>query len=179
MAVIKQDDLGTVEFANSYVSSTEYIAYMLVNHGITIPYTEPEDITAVDASLVQARSYEDTRYMYKGAKLAGRDQTTRFPSTYIYDCSTCPPFEITGVPVEIKNAQCEYAYIQSEQGTLQPSESLNGGIQSEESAVGSLKEKIVYCGCGSSGGVISYPIADNKIPESFYNSDDGSYLDAP
>lgn len=163
MALNVQDDLGEVADANSYIDGAYYVAYM-ADRGVTIAYSTAEEITKVDADLIQATSYMDNLNKYCGTKLNGRDQTTQFPRADIYD-NEC--FLIEGMPREIKQAECEYAYINQEQGTLQPSESLGGGIKREKKKVDVLEKEVEYFAEGQSGSVISYPIADNKIPQSF------------
>jgi len=161
MAVIVQNDLGTVEDADSYVSE-QYFRDYAIKRGIDYPSNA--DISSM---LVNAIDYEDNLHNYKGSKLNGRDQTTRFPSTDIYDCTVNPAFEITGVPVEMKSAQCEYAIIFEEQGTLQPNGNINGSVKRTKEKVDVIEEEVEYTGSGQNGSVISYPVADNKIPKSF------------
>ena len=170
MALIIQNDLGSQAGANSYVTMAEYIAYWL-ERNVTIV-----DSVAVEADLISATSYLDSRYKYCGYKLNGRVQTTDWPRTGVTDHSVCPSELVEGVPQEIKDAQCEYANIHSAQGTLQPNEALTGGIKKEKKGIGSLSKETEYCGCASSGGVISYPVADNKIPDDFKCNSNGELI---
>ena len=163
MALIVQNDTGTAENANSYVDGAYYVSYM-ADRGITIEYTTPEEIASVDASLIQATSYIDTSNKYCGDKLNGRDQTTAFPREPICDMDG---YLVEGIPREIKEAQCEYANIYTEQGTLQPNQNINGSVKKTREKVDVIEEEIEYTGSGQTGGKISYPVADNKIPKSF------------
>lgn len=163
MTLIIQDDTGTVENANSLVTGAYYVSYM-ADRGVTISYTEPEDIIAVDADLIQANSYMDTLNKYCGTKVDGRDQTTQFPRLELYDCEG---YLVEGIPREMQHAQCEYANIHRENGTLQPNESTGGGIKREKKKVDVIEKEIEYFSEGQSGAVIAYPVADNKIPQSF------------
>ncbi len=172
MALNIQNDLGTTVDANSYVDGAYYVAYM-ADRGITIAYTTVEEIAQVDASLIQATSYIDTANSYCGEKLNGRDQTTAFPRSPLYDDGG---YSVEGVPREIKEAQCEYAYIYTEQGTLQPNQNINGSVKRTKEVTDVIEEEVEYTGSGQTGGKISYPIADNKIPKAFICAGSDGYF---
>lgn len=175
MALIVQNDTGTIDDANSYVDGVFYVDYWLTR-GVTIPYSTAEEVASVDTSLIQATSYIDTSNIYCGEKLNGRDQTTAFPRSPLYDNGG---YEVEGVPREIKEAQCEYAYIYAEQGTLQPNQNINGSVKRTKEKVDVIEEEIEYTSSGQTGGKISYPVADNKIPKSFIcGSSDGYFVRA-
>lgn len=163
MTLIIQDDLGEVADANSYISVQEFLDYWTARG---VDYTSLST-AEVEALLIPALSYMDDLNDYRGYKLNGRDQTTEFPRDELYDCSGSSPVLVEGVPREIKQAQCEYAKIQSDNGTLQPNENVNGAVKRTKEKVDVLEEEIEYVGGGQNGGVISYPQADNKIPKSF------------
>ncbi len=163
MALIVQDDTGLIEDANSYVTLLEYKTYWSTRN---IDLTTVDD-KQLEADLITAREYADELHDYCGSKLNGRAQTTEFPRVNFYedDCSTL----IEGVPVEMKNAQMEYAKLISVDGiTLQPNENVGGSVKRTKEKVDVLEEEIEYFSAGQTGGVISYPVADKKIPEYFY-----------
>ena len=175
MALIVQNDLGTVDNANSYVDGAYYVSYW-ADRGVAILYTEASDIASVDASLIQATSYIDTSNRYCGDKLNGRDQLTAFPTNPLYDMGD---YLVEGVPREIKEAQCEYASIYTEQGTLQPNQNINGSVKRVKEVTDVIEEEVEYTGSGQTGGKIAYPQADNKIPKSFIcGSSEGYYIGA-
>ena len=172
MALNIQNDLGTTEDANSYVDGAYYVA----DRDITIEYTTAEEIAQVDGALIQATSYIDTANKYCGEKLNGRDQTTAFPRSPLTDNDG---YDVEGVPREIKEAQCEYAYIYTEQGTLQPNQNVNGSVKRTKEKVDVIEEEVEYTGSGQTGSKISYPIADNKIPKAFIcGGSDGYFVRA-
>ncbi len=172
MALILQDDTGTVADANTYVLLQAYKDYWTTrNIDVTNggAYTDLQ----LEADLIIGREYADDLHQYQGSKLNGREQTTEFPRTGLYDCEGT---EITGIPFEMQNAQMEYAKLISVDGlTLQPNENTGGSIKREKSKVDVIEEEIEYFNAGQTGGVISYPAADKKIPSYFYgnSSDEG------
>lgn len=164
-----QNDLGTTVGANSYVSVQEFKDYFTARG---IDYTSKTD-AEIEALLIQATSYIDTANSYCGDKLNGRDQTTAFPRSPLYDDGG---YSVEGVPREIKDAQCEYANIYSEHGTLQPNQNINGSVKRTKEKVDVIEEEIEYTGSGQTGGKISYPVADNKIPKSFICAGSDGYF---
>jgi len=173
MTLIIQDDTGLIAGANSYVSVQEFKDYWTARG---VDYTAKTD-AEIEAYLIPARSYLDTRYVYAGCKLNGRAQTTEFPRSGLYDCSSCYAELVEGIPYEIKDAQCEYANIQADQGTLQPSGNINGSVKRTKEVVGPIEEEVEYFSSGQNGGVVSYPQADNKIPEDFKANGYGGMVD--
>ena len=71
------------------------------------------------------------------------------------------------MPREIKEAQIEYAHIQADQGTLQPNGSVGGNVKRVKKKLDVLETEYEYSPPGQSGDIISYPQADNKIPDCF------------
>lgn len=97
-----QDDTGTVENANAYTDEAFVRAYW-TDRGVDLSAKSDAEIEAL---IIQASNYIDIRYTYKGAPLAGRDQTTAFPREYLYDAQG---YLVEGVPREVKAACAEYA----------------------------------------------------------------------
>lgn len=170
MTLFVQNDAGTIANANSSVSVQDFKDYWTARG---VDYTSKTD-AEIEAILIPAQSYMDTRYQYCGYKLNGREQTTEFPRSELYDYSGGYAEEVTGIPREIKDAQCEYGHIQAEQGTLQPNEAIDGGVKLSKKKVGPIEKTTEYFSEGQSGGILSYPQADNKIPEYFKCSGYGS-----
>lgn len=121
MAFIVQDDTGTVTDANAYVEVADFRSYW-TDRGVD---TASLDDDTVQGRIIEATQYIDFRYQYSGAPLDGRDQTTAFPRSSLYDkyCN-----EVDGVPREVKQACYEYAYAA---GTA----SLNQTIDASEKSV--------------------------------------------
>ena len=70
-----QNDTGTQANANSYVSVQEFRDYWTARGVDYTAKTDPE----IEAYLIPALSYLDSRYIYDRYKLNGREQTTEFP----------------------------------------------------------------------------------------------------
>jgi hypothetical protein len=163
MSLLVQNDTGTVANANSYVTVQEFKDYWAARG---VDYSALAD-SAIEALLIPACSYLDTRFKFAGYKLAGRDQTTQFPRSELYDCSGEYPVLVAGVPREVKEAQIEYSKIQNDQGSLQPNGSVKGNVAKVKKKVGPIESEYEYSPPGEAGSVIAYPQADNKIPDCF------------
>jgi len=163
MALNVQNDTGTQADANSYVTVAEFQAYWTARG---VDYTAKSD-PEIEAYLIPALTYLDSRFVWAGYKTNGRDQTTEFPREELYDCSGETPVLVEGVPREAKEAQNEYAHIYATQGTLQPNGSIGGNIKKKKEVIGPIEEEVEYSPPGESGAVVAYPQADNKIPNCF------------
>ena len=105
MALVVQDDLGTITNANSYIESTYADAYFS-DRGNTVWAS----LTNKDALLIQATDYIETVYYNKWAgDRYSEEQNTEFPRTIDY--------ENVGIPERLKKACCELA-IKANSGTL-------------------------------------------------------------
>lgn len=163
MTLYVQNDTGTQDDANSYVTVAAFQEYWIARG---VDYTTDDDAT-IEAYLIPATSYLDTRYKYNGYKSNGRSQTTEFPREELYDYSGEDAELVEGVPREIKDAQCEYAHIQAEQGFLQQNGDANGSVKVKKDVIGPIEEYREYSPAGQNGATINYPHADSKIPSDF------------
>lgn len=103
MTLIVQNDLGDVIGANSYVDLASYVQYF-ENLNIDL---EVNDDEALEATLIRASRYVDSRFSFRGSKLNGREQSSQWPRDSALDNDGN---DITGIPFELKNAVMEYAY---------------------------------------------------------------------
>lgn len=110
MTLVVQNDSGTVTNANSYCDIAFADAYHTAR-GNSTWVAKSDEAKSID--LVKAAQYMDTTYEYLGVRVLS-SQSTIFPRRCIYDELGT---EITGIPTDIKNAQCEYA-LSSSNGDL-------------------------------------------------------------
>jgi hypothetical protein len=171
MAFTIQDDTGLIAGANAYESVAELEAYWQ-DRNIDLSGQSAE---VKQAAIIQATSYIDQRYTYRGYKLNGYNQTTEFPrgNLYVYVGDTAELVE--GIPREVKDACAEYAYRIIQGTELQPDGNTEGSIKKKKEQVGPLVEETEYCGCGSSGSFVAYPTADNLL-KIFTNQSSNGYF---
>ena len=156
MAFTVQNDNGTQEGANAYVSVDFFKAYHLDRANA---YTATDE--QIQAAIIKATDYLDTRFPFIGTKAYGRDQTTAWPRVDAFDLDG---YSVDGLPEEIKNAVCEYA-IRALASSLMadPSRDATGAaIQSKENTVGPITEKITFA-TGAAYTLPKYPAADRRL----------------
>lgn len=155
-----QDNTGSVANANSYLTVAEFKAYQDDRGGDYSAYSDPQ----ISVALIKATDYVDTRFRYAGKKRLGRDQTTEWPRTSVWDRDR---FYVNDVPLEIKEATAEYAF-RALTTTLapDPDQSDTGArIQSKTETVGPLSESVTYV-AGAGYTLPKYPAADQKLLKS-------------
>lgn len=164
MALIPQNDAGTVVGANSYgdlAFLTAYwdergYAYPKVTAGP--PAVTQDDVDAkISAAGVIATDYMDGRWTYVGERVNG-DQTTEFPrrddARLVY-----------GVALPVKQAWAEYTLIVANGGSLEgtPERDATGArVISKFEKVGSIAQSVEF----ASGGAYvkpQWPAADNIL----------------
>lgn len=163
MTLNVQNSIGTIASANSYVTVQDFKDYWTAR---SVDYTALTD-AVIESYLIPAASYLDSRFEFDGYKSNGRDQATAFPRENLYDDSGEEPVLVAGIPREVKESQHEYAHIFAVNGSLQSNGSTSGNIKRVKKKVGPLEREFEYSPPGESGSVISYPVADNKIPQCF------------
>lgn len=155
MALLLQNDNGTVTGANGYVSAS-YVTSYFADRGIVLTASTAE----IEAAIVRATSYLDMRFRFIGMK-AQWGQTTQWPR---YDAIDRDGRLVYGVPLPIKQAVCEYAY-RALSSTLMPdpTKDESGRIVSlKTTQVGPIREVTQYM--GSQNYVLpDYPEADNIL----------------
>lgn len=153
MALLVQDDAGQVAEANGYVTVAFFKAYHDDRGNEYSAYGD----TLIEAAVVRATDYLDGRFDFIGLRV-GQDQTTEWPR---YAAWGKGRQLVTGIPLAVKRATCEYA-LRALTTDLNPDPERDASgqvVQSKSSAVGSVKEQVDYV----TGGALvmpKYPAAD-------------------
>lgn len=158
MALIVQDDSGDVIGANCYADLNFVDAYFSLRNKTS---WDDLDLEIKEAAIIAATDYLDTEFSseFKGSK-PSREQGTQWPRNSAIDPDG---FLIDGIPKELKNAMCEYAFrassnelnpdlVQDESGQV---------LKSKRDKTDVLEEEFVYQDSGSNPVLKSrYPAAD-------------------
>lgn len=158
MSFIVED--GTiVANANAYVTVAEFRAY----HGDRGNSLAGFSAGNMEDAIVRATDYLDARFQFVGQKRS-RSQSTQWPRYNAFDTDN---FMVGGVPVEVKEACMEYAFIAlSEDINPTPERSPTGQVVSSKSErVDVLSESTTYA-TGDSFTLPRYPVADLKLARS-------------
>jgi hypothetical protein len=157
MALIVQDNNGSVPGANGYISVAEFKAY---HDDRAQAYTGFND-AAIEAAIIRATDYLDQRFRFVGKRRQGRSQTTEWPRSDAWDRDER---DVNDVPPEVKEATAEYA-LRALAATLNPDPERNASgvaIQSKSEAVGPISESVTFV----SGAIFTmpkYPAADQRL----------------
>ena len=162
MAFTVQDDTGTVEDANAYITVAAFIAYF-ADRNITIAVDD--DVN--QAAIIRATAYVDQRFCYKGSKLEGYDQTTQWPrqqsdygGVYVGDDL------VEGIPREVEQATAEYAYraYLDADGEVQPDPTVDANTKIKRDKLDVMETETEYFSHSTS--LPNYPTADNILKRS-------------
>lgn len=149
MALVKQDDTGEVAGANSYADADEFKAYHEARCTDISTYGITSDI---EPALIKARDYLDNRWAHKGSRKAD-GQTTEYPRLGL------------DLPVQVIDAQIEYALIELTSGPLWPTparDDTGAPVQAKRERVDVIEEETEYVqGVGLREPV--YPLPDNIL----------------
>jgi hypothetical protein len=104
MAIVAQNDQGTLINANSYIETSFADSYFSDRNNTTWSSAATAD---KETAIIKAWQYLDTAFRFAGYQ-ATNTQNTEFPRYEIYNQRGN---ELTGIQVKLKNAQCEYALI--------------------------------------------------------------------
>lgn len=155
MAFTPQNDQGSVVGANAYIDVAFFTGYH-ADRG----QTYVGDTTAIQAAIVRATQYLDTRFTFVGY-VGNYDQETQWPRNGARDSNDRVR---TGIPREIKNATAEYARVALGQ-TLNPNpvqDETGARVKSKSSRAGPVAESVTYVD-GSTVKLPKYPIADQWL----------------
>jgi hypothetical protein len=156
MSFKPQNDLGTIEYANSLVT-LEYFNNYFADIGTV--YSQADSLK--ETSLVKATRYINTAYLYKGTKRY-QNQGTEFPRDNLTDrYGNIVDF----IPLEVKADVCEIAGWLLDNPTLSlyvNNDPNIANIQSEKKKVAELEKQVVYFGnkdtsyeIGSANNIVS------------------------
>lgn len=160
MAFTVQSDLGDVANANAYIDVAYLRAYKL-DRGVDLTATSD---AALQAAIVKATDYLDTRFRFVGVPLT-ETQTTAWPRDDVYNYAGVL---ITGIPLTIKQACAEYAHAALILGDITPVPAGQAAFNLKEKTrtVGPITTKDVYVN-GSGAYVIPViPTADLRLGSS-------------
>lgn len=162
MALLVQNNDGTIAGATSYVSVTDFQAYHSTRGNSLTAYTTEQQ----EVALTKATDYLDHRFAFVGCVLNGRDQSTKWPRYGAYDVDE---LLVNGIPTEVIQATCEYAY-RALSTPLYPDPTRDASgreIQSISNVAGPVSQSITYAD-GGGGGVTfpEYPAADQILQRS-------------
>lgn len=156
MALVVQNDDGTVSGANGYADLAFVRSYHL-DRGTDLSATSDDDL---NAAIVQATQYVDTRYNFVGCRL-NRDQETEWPRRDAYDRDD---YHVTGVPREVKQATADLAHRALTASLFADPErdATQRELASRKSSAGPLSTSVTF---SSSSGIKlpDYPSADRIL----------------
>jgi hypothetical protein len=159
VALIVQNDNGTVTGANSYQTLAEFKAYHDTRGN---SYAAAANDTAIEHALIKATDYLDQRFYFVGERAYGREQETEWPRVRAFDRDRYP---VNGIPLEIKEATAEYA-LRAITADLNPDpdyDTTGQAIASKSETVGPITESVTYAGGGGVVMMPKYPAADQKL----------------
>lgn len=161
MSLIVQDDSGTVDDANGYITVAFFRSY---NRDRCNDITD-FDTVQIEGAIIRATDHLDTTFFFVGERI-NTDQRTQWPRLGVEDRDDRVRF---GIPVEVKEATAEYTRI-----ALQTNEELDPSpvrddtgrvVQAKREKVGPIEESTTYL----SGGTFElpqHPVADQKLTRS-------------
>lgn len=155
MPFVVQNDSGNAPGANAYTTVQEFRDYHTARGLDTSTYADP----AVQAAIIKATDYIDTRFRYIGRPYI-REQATAWPRFGGRDAAG---WGLNGVHQAVKRASHEYALRALTAPLLPdpPADPSGRRVVMESSGVGSLRETKQYAHSGVS--LPDYPAADQVL----------------
>lgn len=156
MAFTVQDDSGSVADANAYVTATEFKSYHADRGNDYSTYGTGD----IQKAIVRATDFLDHRFNFVGDAVS-ETQRTQWPRLSAVDSDGNTRI---GVPQEVKDACCEYAFI-ALGTTLDPTperDDTGRSVSAKSSKVGPIAESVTYAGIASYESP-EYPVADRKL----------------
>lgn len=156
MAFTVQDDFGTVDGANSYISVDDFRSY----HADRGRDLSSYPTALVEQAIIRATDYVDGRFRYVGERRT-EDQRTAWPRTNAVDVDGDTR---TGLPAEVVEACAEYAYaaLSSDLDPTPTRDTSGRAVQSYRKKVGPLEKGVTYAD-GARYEHPRYPVADRKL----------------
>lgn len=160
MTLVVQDNTGSVEGANAYISVATFKAY----HDDRGNSYAGSDDTAIEQAIIRATDYLDQRFYYVGEKRLGRDQTTEWPRQNAWDRDR---YYLTDLPTEVKEACAEYALraLAAEVNPDPTRDETGRAVQSRSEQVGPISESVTYAD-KALFQLPKYPAADQRLLKS-------------
>jgi|5B_taG_2_1085324.scaffolds.fasta_scaffold00261_14 hypothetical protein len=159
MALILQNDQGTVVNANSYTDTSYADIYFSDRNNDTWANATTTQTTS---ALIKAWQYIDTMFKFAGYQ-ATDTQNTEFPRYGIFNSRGQ---ELTGIQTKVKNAQCEYALVALTQDLTINQTPINTPVIKKKSQKADvLATEVEYDTTIGQQIVFSYPNADFWLKE--------------
>lgn len=158
MALVVQNDQGTVTGANAYVTVAFFKSY---HDDRGNSYGSATD-AAIGNAIIKATDYLDTRFRFRGSRMFSTDsQTTEWPRFNARDDSG---YCVDGIPPAVKKACSEYA-LRALTKALNPDPTFDDSGQAVKrisKTAGPVSKDVEY----ANPGVLSlpkYPVADRML----------------
>jgi len=155
--LIVQDEGGTIDQANSYVTLEEFKAYHLLR-GNSLGSPTPAD-ALIEEAMIRGTDFMDSVFRFIGYRQRP-EQRTQWPRTDAEDDDGWIRF---GVPDEVKEAASEYGLV-ALKTPINPTPVLDATgrlVTSHSVTVGPISESYTFA--GSALMLPRYPVADKKI----------------
>lgn len=158
MSLSVQNSDGTVTDAAAYVSVTDFKAYHTARGNVLTAYSDAQ----IEVALTKATDYLDRRFLFVGYPRQGRTQTTKWPRWDAYDVDENL---VSGIPVEVVQATCEYAFraLSAELDPDPTRDATGREIASISQTAGPVSESITYRDDGGGSTLPEYPAADQML----------------
>lgn len=155
MALVVQNDSGTEE-AFAYIDVAFFRTYHELRGRAVTAFTDAQ----IEPAIVRATDFLDRKFIFVGDRL-NTDQTTEWPRLSAYDRDDKI---VNGIPLAVKQATAEYAFIALTQDLMPNPEIDSTGrtVQSKSSSVGPLAEAVTYT-AGAPYELPRYPVADRIL----------------
>jgi len=151
-----QDDTGSVDDANAYVTKAEMRSYW-AERGVDLTATLD---ASLEAAIVKATQYLDARFRFVGIR-ENDDQGTMWPRVRAVNLDGRV---VQGVPMAVKKATYEYAN-RALTSTLSPDptyDTTGQKVQAKSSSVDPISESVTYVS-GATFSMPAYPAADRLM----------------
>jgi hypothetical protein len=156
--MLVQNDDGSVMGANSYVTEAEFRVFHRDRGNDVAGYSSG----AVERALVRATDYVDSRWRFVGERV-NVDQRTAWPRLDAPDADGDFRY---GIPIEVKDACCEYAFVAlSQELAPAPTREESGQlVKAKTETVGPISTAVQY----TTGDFTmpTFPAADRRLTNS-------------
>ncbi len=160
MALIVQDDTGTVAGAAAYVAVSYFKAYHDARGNPYSPYTDQQ----IEQAIIKATDYLDGRFSYRGVRANQTDvQSTMWPR---WDAVDDDNNWVRGVPEAVKRACSEYA-LRALSSALNPDpvspDDSGMRVRRVSKTAGPVSKDVEYQAFGPGFVMPLYPAADRLL----------------
>lgn len=170
MAFLLQDRNGLVQGANAYITVAYFTEYHSDRGTDVNTFVSPtgDANTEMEAAIIRATDYLDTRFYYIGNKF-NYSQSTEFPRSFFNSYYNTIQLPSDNIPREVKEATAEYALV-AMQGEINPTpyQSISDQkVVERKEKIGDLEEVVKY-----ESGVSGYYTHGANTPKPIYPKGD-------